>query len=99
MKRALTLCLLSLAAALPALTSVSAHAAADPAGRHGVAPIQIKAQLYRAWLNGTTAADEKNSYPFAPSNRAEVSASRCGYVLGNPGASEFPAITRSVCSQ
>jgi ABC-type sugar transport system substrate-binding protein len=99
MKRALTLCLLSLAAALPALTSVSAHAAADPAGRHGVAPIQIKAQLYRAWLNGTTAADEKNSYPFAPSDRAEVSASRCGYVLGHPGASEFPAITRSVCSQ
>ncbi|WP_321842872.1 hypothetical protein [Paraburkholderia bannensis] len=99
MKRPLALCLLSLAAALPALTSLSAHAADNPAGRHGVAPIQVKAQLYRAWLTGTTAADEKNSYPFAPSDRAEVSASRCGYVLGHPGASEFPAITHSVCTQ
>jgi hypothetical protein len=99
MKRSLALCLVSLAAALPALSSIPAHAAADTAGRHGVTPIQVKAQLYRAWLTGTTAADEKNSYPFAPSDRASVSASRCGYVLGHPGASEFPAITRSVCTQ
>lgn len=99
MKRSIALCLVSLAAALPALSSIPAHAAADPAGRHGVAPVQIKAQLYRAWLTGTTAADEKTSYPFAPSDRASVSASRCGYVLGHPGASEFPAITRSVCTQ
>ncbi|CAG9200513.1 conserved exported hypothetical protein [Paraburkholderia tropica] len=96
MKRSLLLCLLSLATALPA---VSALAATNPAGRHGVEPIQVKAQLYRAWLSGTTAADEKDSYPNAPSDRAAVSASRCGYVLGHPSASEFPAITRSVCAQ
>ncbi|MBN3855844.1 MULTISPECIES: hypothetical protein [unclassified Paraburkholderia] len=99
MKRTFALCLFSLAAALPAFTSLSAHAAAEVAGRHGVAPIQVKAQLYRAWLNGTTAADEKDSYPSAPSDRAEVSASRCSYVMSHPGASEFPAITRSVCTQ
>ncbi|CAM2152612.1 MULTISPECIES: hypothetical protein [Paraburkholderia] len=96
MKRTLMLGLISLATALPAVTAL---AAANPAGRHGVEPIQVKAQLYRAWLSGTTAADEKNSYPNAPSDRSSVSASRCGYVLDHPGASEFPAITRSVCAQ
>lgn len=56
MKRTLMLGLISLATALPAVTAL---AAANPAGRHGVEPIQVKAQLYRAWLSGTTAADEK----------------------------------------
>lgn len=96
MKRSLVLCLLSLATALPA---ASALATSSPAGIQGVTPVQVKADLYRAWLHGTTSADEENSYPSAPSDRAEISASRCSYVLGHPGASEFPSITKSVCAQ
>lgn len=59
MKRSLVLCLLSLATALPA---ASALATSSPAGIQGVTPVQVKADLYRAWLHGTTSADEENSY-------------------------------------
>ncbi|MFP3244898.1 MAG: DUF4148 domain-containing protein [Paraburkholderia sp.] len=53
-----------------ALCAAGAHAANAQPDTQGLTRAQVKAQLYQAFLNGTTAADEKTSYPSPPSDRA-----------------------------
>jgi hypothetical protein len=70
MKRTLAAVLLT---ATTALLAAGAHAQTTS---QGLTREQVRADLYRSFLNGTTSADEKTSYPQAPSDRASVAAQR-----------------------
>ncbi|MGF6245400.1 MULTISPECIES: DUF4148 domain-containing protein [Paraburkholderia] len=60
------------------VTLLAGAAHADPAqtAPQGLTREQVRADLYKSFLNGTTAADEKTSYPSPASDRAELSAQR-----------------------
>jgi hypothetical protein len=72
-----------------ALTAAGAHAANAQPDTRGLTRAQVKAQLYQAFLNGTTAADEKTSYPSPPSDRAEIAAQRVKVARENPSYANF----------
>jgi hypothetical protein len=86
MKRELTTLLLASAATLLA---GAAHAAPAQTDSQGLTREQVKADLYKSFLNGTTAADEKTSYPFPASDRAEVAAQRVKEARVNPAYANF----------
>jgi hypothetical protein len=58
------------------LLAGAAHAAPAQTDSQGLTRERVRAELYKSFLNGTTAADEKTSYPFPASDRAEVAAQR-----------------------
>ena len=86
MKRELTTLLLASAATLLA---GAAHAAPAQTDSQGLTREQVKADLYKSFLNGTTAADEKTSYPFPASDRAEVAAQRLKEARVDPAYANF----------
>ena len=86
MKRELTTLLLASAATLLA---GAAHAAPAQTDSQGLTREQVKADLYKSFLNGTTAADEKTSYPFPASDRAEVAAQRVKEARVDPAYANF----------
>ena len=72
--------------------SVLAAAADDPTAQvtsQGLTREQVKAQLYQAFLNGTTAADEKTSCPSPPEDRAEIAAQRVKEARVDPAYANF----------
>ncbi|MEW6346537.1 MAG: DUF4148 domain-containing protein [Pseudomonadota bacterium] len=72
-----------------ALCAAGAHAANAQPDTQGLTRAQVKAQLYQAFLNGTTAADEKTSYPSPPSDRAEIAAQRVKVARENSSYANF----------
>ena len=86
MKRELTTLLLASAATLLA---GAAHAAPAQTDSQGLTREQVKADLYKSFLNGTTAADEKTSYPFPASDRAEVAAQQVKEARVDPAYANF----------
>jgi hypothetical protein len=95
MKRALSLLLIAGAIALPA---ASAFAVPNHSAPAGISREQVRADLYRAFLTGTTANDEEYTYPSPPANRAEIQAFRCNEARAHMSQSEFPSIVKSVCT-
>ncbi|MBB2928142.1 DUF4148 domain-containing protein [Paraburkholderia silvatlantica] len=55
----------------------------------GLTREQVRADLYRAFLNGTTAEDEKASYPAPPDDRADLAAQRAREARSNPAYANF----------
>lgn len=95
MKRAISLLLLASAMALP---TASAFAAATSSAPAGVSRLQVRQELYRAFLTGTMANDEMYTYPSPPANRAEIQAFRCNEARAHLSHAEFPSIVKSVCT-
>jgi Domain of unknown function (DUF4148) len=89
MKRNLATLLLASSVTLLATAATAAHAASGQTASEGLTRAQVKADLYRSFLNGTTSADEKTSYPSAPEDRAEVSAQRMKEARVNPAYANF----------
>jgi len=73
MKRKLASLLL---ASTVAFLATGAYAAPTQAAAQGLTREQVRAQFNRAFLNGTTAEDEKMSYSSPPSDQAELVALR-----------------------
>ncbi|WP_297353346.1 DUF4148 domain-containing protein [Paraburkholderia sp.] len=86
MKRTLATLLLTSTVSLLAST---AHASPAQIPSQGLTREQVKAQLYQAFLNGTTAADEKTSYPSPPEDRAEIAAQRVKEARVDPAYANF----------
>lgn len=86
MKRKLASLLL---ASTVTLLATGAHASPAQTASEGLTRAQVRADLYRSFLNGTTAADEKMSYPSAPTDRAELSAQRIKEARVNPAYANF----------
>jgi Domain of unknown function (DUF4148) len=95
MKRTLSLLLIASAIALP---TASAFAVPTQSAPTGVTRLQVRQDLYRAFLTGTTANDEMYNYPAPPANRAELQAFRCNEARTHLSRSEFPSIVKSVCT-
>ncbi|WP_322011137.1 DUF4148 domain-containing protein [Paraburkholderia sp. J12] len=83
MKRTLAAVLLT---ATTGLLAAGAHAQSAP---QGLTREQVRADLYRSFLNGTTAADERTSYPQPPSDRASIAAQRVREARVDPAYSNF----------
>lgn len=86
MKRKLATLLL---ASTVAFLATGAYAAPTQADAQGLTREQVRAQLYQAFLNGTTAEDEKMSYPSPPSARAELAALRKKEARVDPAYAHF----------
>jgi hypothetical protein len=71
------------------LLATGAHAAPAQPASQGLTREQVRADLYQSFLNGTTAADEKTSYPWSPSDRAELAAQRVKEARVNPAYANF----------
>ncbi len=95
MKRLLSILLIASAVTLP---NASAFASVTQTAAPGVSRQQVRADLYRAFLTGTTANDEKYTYPAPPDNRAELSALRCNQARAHLSHAEFPSIVSAVCT-
>lgn len=95
MKRTLSLLLIASAIALP---TASAFAVPTQSAPTGISRLQVRQELYRAFLTGTMANDEMYTYPSPPANRAEIQAFRCDQARAHLSHSEFPSIVKSVCS-
>jgi hypothetical protein len=95
MKQALSLLLIASAIALP---TASAFAASGQPASPDITRQQVRADLYRSFLTGTTANDEKYTYPSPPANRADIEAFRCHDARAHLSRSDFPSIVKSVCT-
>ncbi|MGF6536279.1 hypothetical protein P3T20_007097 [Paraburkholderia sp. GAS206C] len=71
------------------LLAAAAHASPAQVPSQGLTREQVKAQLYQAFLNGTTAADEKTSYPSPPEDRTEIAAQRVKEARVDPAYANF----------
>lgn len=71
------------------LLATAAHAAPAQTTSQGLTRAQVRADLYHSFLNGTTASDEKTSYPAAPEDRAEIAAQRVKEARVNPAYANF----------
>ena len=89
MKRTLATLLLTSTVSLLAGLASTAHASPAQIPSQGLTREQVKAQLYQAFLNGTTAADEKTSYPSPPEDRAEIAAQRVKEARVDPAYANF----------
>lgn len=86
MKRKIATLLLASTVSLLAASAYAAPAATAP---QGLTREQVRADLYRSFLNGTTAADEKTSYPSPASDRADIAAQRVKEARVDPAYSNF----------